>query len=217
MTPKLMGSLSLRAVSFDLDGTLYDYDRHRVHLLPSLLRHPRVLLAYKEAVTALRGQRSPNLRAELDRRVGAAVGLPPEIARQALDRTVYGAWVSSFSPSVVRPGVRALLDALDRAGVPRVVVSDHPAERKLQGMGLGGWAAVVDAEAVGAFKPLPDALEAAARALTLPPSAIVHIGDREDTDGGMAQAAGATSLILGRDFTRFEQLHGLLLGAEGRG
>ena len=106
------------------------------------------------------------------------------------------------------------MDALDRAGVPRVVVSDHPAERKLQGLGLGGWAAVVDAEAVGAFKPLPDALEAAAVRLNLPASAIVHIGDREDTDSGMAQAAGAPSLILGRDFTRFEELQGLLLGAK---
>ncbi|MCK6521974.1 HAD family hydrolase [Myxococcota bacterium] len=212
MNPTLMGSSSLQAVSFDLDGTLYDYDRHRVHLLPSLLRHPRVLLAYKEAVTALRGQRHPSLRAELDRRVGAAVGLPPEIARQALDRTVYGAWVSSFSPSIVRPGVRELMAALDRLGVPRVVVSDHPAERKLQRLGLEGWAAIVDAEAVGAFKPLPDALEAAAARLGLPSSAFVHIGDREDTDGGMASAAGASCLILGRDVQRFDQLSAALLG-----
>jgi FMN phosphatase YigB (HAD superfamily) len=57
-------------------------------------------------------------------------------------------------------------------------------------------------------------LEAAAVKLNLPTSAIVHVGDREDTDGGMAQAAGAVSLILGRDFTRFDQLHELLLGAK---
>jgi anti-sigma B factor antagonist len=72
-----MGNSSVHAVSFDLDGTLYDYDRHRVHLLPSLLRHPRVLLAYKDAVTALRGQRSPNLRAE--RGTDAKDDLEPQV------------------------------------------------------------------------------------------------------------------------------------------
>ncbi|MCB9741255.1 MAG: HAD family hydrolase [Alphaproteobacteria bacterium] len=202
-----------RAVSFDVDGTLYDFKRHRVHLLPSLLASPRLLLTYREVVAGLRGEVHEDLHAELCRRVGARVGLPEEIVNQRLNRSVYGAWPASFRPRTALRDLPLLLRILDDAQVPRLVISDHPAWAKLENMGLGeGWAAVIDSEAVGAFKPHPRPIERAAEALGLSPDQILHVGDREDTDGAMAEAVGATCLIRGRDWDSIDQLGRLLMG-----
>ncbi|MCB9761875.1 MAG: HAD family hydrolase [Alphaproteobacteria bacterium] len=214
MTPDtpLLASRRIRALSFDVDGTLYDFKRHRVHLLPLLLRHRRLLLGYREVVAGLRGEQHADLPAELCRRLGDRLGRPPEEVRRQLDRTIYGAWPASFTPRTSLRDMPVLLRVLDDAGVPRAVLSDHPAEAKLAGMGLGGWAALVDGEAVGAFKPHPAGMLAVAERLGLPPEAVLHIGDRVDTDDAMARAAGTIALIRGRDWDSVDQLGRLLLG-----
>lgn len=209
----LLASSQHRAVSFDVDGTMYDFKRHRVHLLPSLLGNPRLLLTYREVVAGLRGEAHADLRAELCRRIGARIGLPQERVNQKLNHSVYGAWPASFRPSTALKDLPLLLRVLDAEGVPRVVISDHPAHAKLENMGISeGWAAVIDGEAVGAFKPHPRAIERAAQALGLEPAQILHVGDRADTDGAMAEAVGATCLIRGRDWDSMDQLGRLLFG-----
>lgn len=209
---------SLRVISFDLDGTLYDVRRAMLGLAWPLLRHPRVLGAYREVVAELRGERHPALRAELCRRIGDRVGQSGDRVNQVLNRTVYGAWAAGLNPRLAYADMGPVLAELDRRGVPRAVLSDHPAERKLTALGLdAGWAAVVDCEAVGAFKPLPDALYALAERLGVRPQEILHIGDREDTDGGMARAAGATVLVRGRDFPDGALLGRLLFGRDWGG
>lgn len=212
MRPPLLASRHIQAVSFDLDGTLYDFRRHQVNLLPSVLRHPKVVLGFREVVRSLRGESFDDLPGEIDRRLALRVGASPERVRRVLNKTVYGAWPSSFKPAMALDGMHRLLATLDRLGVPRVLVSDHPAQDKLRGLGMSdGWAAVLDAESLGAFKPDPAPFIEAAKRLGLQPDQLVHVGDRDDTDEPMARSVGAPCLIRGRDWDHTEQLGRLLL------
>jgi FMN phosphatase YigB (HAD superfamily) len=205
------------AVTFDVDGTLYDLGRQQLRALPGLVRHPRVVLAWRRQVEALRGQRVPDFQAVVHRRISDELGLPLDRVEAALQRTLGTAWLGSFHEGTPLPGMQAVLEALDAQGIPRAVVSDHPGEAKLQAMGLGrGWVTIVDTSALGALKPLPDGLVAAATAMDVPPADILHIGDREDTDGAMARAAGASLLLRGRDWVSASDLLAALGLAEGR-
>lgn len=184
----------MQALSFDLDGTLAEVRWRRLGLWRAFLRWPRVLGAYEPAVRALRGQRHPDgpaaLEEELIRRSGEPRARVREAMREAMDQT----WPRLFAGAEVPPAVRALLDACDAAGVPRAVVSDHAAIDKLDALGLGGWSAVIDCSALGAYKPLPDGLWSAAAQLGVPMSGLLHVGDRWDTDGRAAAAAGCPFL-----------------------
>lgn len=200
------------AVTFDVDGTLYPLPLQKAFLLPYLLRHPLLLSRYNEVVDELRseGVRSDDLRGELARRLGERVGTNPDRARQVINQVIHGAWPATFSPKTAYKGLGDLFATIDAAGVPRGIVSDYPAERKLSNMGLDeGWAVQISCESVGAYKPDGLGLEAAAEALGVPVTRILHIGDREDTDGRMAESLGAPCLILGLHFDDMKQLTAL--------
>ena len=200
------------AVSFDVDGTLYPLRLQKAFLLPYLVMHPLLLGKYSEVVEEVRheGVRSADLRGEVARRLGERVGANPDRARQVINQVVHGAWPSTFGPRTAYRGLGELLAAIDASGLKRAVVSDYPAERKLQNMGLDeGWAAVVDCEGLGAYKPQPDGLIAAAQAMDVPVTRVLHIGDRADTDGAMAAACGAAYLQVGEHVKTPRALLGL--------
>ena len=198
------------AVTFDVDGTLYDAGRQQIRLWRAFLRHPRILGGWPEVFASLRGERHDDLWAEAGRRLSARVGGRPEDAEAVVRAVLLERWPQTFHPGLLFSGIHEALAALDAWGIPRAVVSDYPSRAKLRALGVGeGWSAVIDCSALGALKPLPDGLEAAAAALGVPASAIVHIGDRADTDGGAAEAAGAVALIRGRDYPD----EGALVGA----
>lgn len=184
----------MRALTFDLDGTLASVRWRRLGLWRAFLASPAVLGAYEPAVRALRGRRFADLPGALETEVCARSGKAPEEVSAALASAIGTVWPTLFAGARPASEVQWLLDAADDAGLPRVVVSDHPSLDKLAAMGLGGWTAVVDCTALGALKPLPDGIWAAAAALGIPPSEILHVGDRWDTDGGAAAAAGCAFL-----------------------
>ncbi len=179
----------VRAVSWDLDGTLYDLAAlHRAlrwralprALFPGTWRDLGALSAWKRACDKIRGRGG-----ELP------PGLDPAPARAAEARWLVPA-LRAIGP---RAGVVEALDAL--AGLPHVVVSDHPAEDKLVALGLRArFAHVVVGEALGWLKPSPRPFVAAAEALGVPVASLLHVGDREDTDGAGARAAGCQVVVL---------------------
>jgi HAD superfamily hydrolase (TIGR01549 family) len=91
----------------------------------------------------------------------------------------------------------ALLGEIDRfreAGGRTALVSDYPAERKLEALGMRHLfdEVVASGEPGGPrrLKPAPDGLLLAAERLAVPPAACLVIGDRDDADGAAARAAG---------------------------
>jgi len=202
----------IQAVCFDLDGTLYDLKKQRRKLWKWMLRHPFVLSAWQKETAAMRGVRSQNIHNDIALAVAEKTRISANKAHSIIQKVIFEEYPATFSPKDLLPGLSDLFDELDRRGMYRAVVSDHPTDAKLRGLGqLEGWTCRVDCSGLGALKPLPDGLEVVAEHLECSPSELMLIGDRMDTDWEMAKAAGALSLIRGSDWSTGKELADLVL------
>lgn len=190
------------AVCLDVDGTLY---RLGAGFALQALRVPaaaRALLRLRQARNGLRGQVYPDgealrsaLRAELARRGG----LSEDQALALLEDTAPMLW-TRLLPGRATPGLRAALESLRRAGVRLAAFSDDNARAKLVALGVAGcFDAIVSAEDQGAYKPHPAGFLAVQEALGMPPAAILHAGDRADTDIEGARSVGWDAVLVGSE------------------
>ena len=96
-------------------------------------------------------------------------------------------------------GLIDLLGFLAAKRVPVGVLSDYPAARKLEALGVDGRFSLVlcagDAE-IGAFKPSPRGFFAACARWCLDPVEVLYVGDRVDADAAGAAAAGMPAVIV---------------------
>jgi HAD superfamily hydrolase (TIGR01509 family) len=100
-----------------------------------------------------------------------------------------------------RRGLVEFLDWLDRNGLRKGVLSDYPAEDKLDALGLSGrFDPIVSAvdPGVDAFKPDPRGYLEAARRWGFEPAEVLYVGDRADVDVAGARAAGMPRAVLTR-------------------
>jgi putative hydrolase of the HAD superfamily len=184
----------IRAVSFDMDGTLYRVSRLRVAWR---LRFERgLLLAWLAAREKLRHEPPFPDRATLFERevelVAPSFGLTIEEARPrlaAIREALPDALTEGARPY---PGVTAALEAAYARGIRIAILSDYDPIPKLRNLGLDRlpWAATIATEEFGALKPHPRAFLELAKALGCDPSEILHVGDREDLDVEGALASG---------------------------
>jgi HAD superfamily hydrolase (TIGR01549 family) len=209
MASPLDPSRRIRAVLFDLDGTLYDQRRMRtlmaMELVAMLLRRPfqaprdwRTLAAFRKAQESLRhSRREP--AAQLKE---AAARLRMPLAEV---EAVTTEWMMERPLKHMRRcravGTMELLASLQGRGIEMGVLSDYPAAAKLQALGIASSFSVVlcatDPE-VGAFKPDPRGFLAAADRWQLAPAEVLMVGDRADADAAGAAAAGMPCVIIGR-------------------
>jgi FMN phosphatase YigB (HAD superfamily) len=193
----------IRLVSWDVDGTLYAPFPARVALLGraarALLRGGggrayRGLAAFQRVRARLEAQRSPG------RAPPAWAGERPGdgALRAAFEAELLLPALAAVGP---RPGAETALAALAGAGLTQVAFSDYEAEPKVRALGLARhFAGFYAGERDGRPKPSPAVLGRIAREHGLGAAAMLHVGDRVDTDGAAAAAFGCRALILGRDF-----------------
>ncbi|MGI9146798.1 MAG: HAD family hydrolase [Chloroflexota bacterium] len=207
----------ITAIVFDLDGTLYRQAPLRWSVLVRLLRayatRPlsgvqtlRVLGAYRQAQEQLR--RSP---------VGsvARADLAEEQLRITCDRTRakpafvaarVARWMEQEPLALlgrhIQPGLLAFLHAAKARGLLLGVLSDYPAQAKLEALGLHTLFDVIlaaQSPEVGVFKPHPRGLLRTAERLGVNPRQCVYIGDRAEVDAPAALAAGMACCIVTAD------------------
>jgi FMN phosphatase YigB (HAD superfamily) len=204
----------LKAIIFDLDGTLYQQAPVRRTMLLRLLRahatRPlsglrtlRVLRAYRQAQEHLRA--SMNARPLATGLADAQLLLAAERAKVSPDIAsgCVARWMEQepldLLAHAIRPGLRQFLEACKARGVRLGVLSDYPADAKVDALGLHGWFDVVlaaQSPGVGVFKPHPRGLLLAMDRLQASADESLYVGDRADVDGTLAAAAGVRCFIL---------------------
>jgi FMN phosphatase YigB (HAD superfamily) len=201
----------LRAVLFDLDGTLYRQAPLRTLMALELatlslagpwkaVRRLRALRAYRAAQEHLRRGGAPHqARAQLTLAADAS-GLPVAEVESLVNE-----WMMvrplKYLQFCRAPGLGGVLDLVDRAGLRAGVLSDYPAEAKLRALGLDGrFAPVLSAfdPGIDAFKPSPRGYLRACEVWNLAPAEVLFVGDRPEVDAAGAAAAGMPCAIVGR-------------------
>jgi phosphoglycolate phosphatase len=192
----------LRAVAFDLDGTLVD---SRLDLAAAVNRTRAALglppLAL-EAIVAMIGEGARNL---VRRALGGAP--EPELLERALAR-----FLVEYEPICTErtrpyPGISELLGAL-RGRVRLAVLTNKPERSSLKILASCGWAEVFEqllgGDTLAARKPDPGGLLELARRFGCAPREIALVGDSA-IDAATAAAAGAPFVWAAWGFARPEE------------
>ncbi len=202
---------TVRAVIFDVDGTLYRQRPVRRAMARKLagaywrrpragLRTARILSAYRHAHEALRdAPAGDDLRSAQAARAAATAGVDPAAVTATVAEWMESAPLGTIAAHA-RPGLADGLAALRRAGIKLGVVSDYPALAKLQALGVdAAFDVVVAAQDAGvqALKPNPRGIQFALRELGVDACHAVYVGDRHDVDVAAAAAAGVRCVIIG--------------------
>ena len=194
----------IRGVAFDLDGTCYPNYRFYLRLVPFVLKEWRYLLAFSQARNALRAHFQEGDFYELQARIMADILKRDAAAiRDRTERLVYRGWEPLFKKVKPYPHVRETLGDLKAAGLALGLLSDFPAERKLEYLGLDAcWDTVICSEQVNRLKPDPAPFLELARRMALPPAQILYVGNSVAYDIVGAKRQGMQAALVSAPLRR---------------
>jgi putative hydrolase of the HAD superfamily len=194
----------IRGVAFDLDGTFYPNHRLYVRLFPFLLKEWRYLLAFNQARITLRATRQDGDFYELQARLMARILKRDRGAiQERTERLIYRGWEPLFKKIKPYRYVKETLGALKAAGLVLGLLSDFPAERKLEYLGLDGcWDTVICSEEVNRLKPDPAPFLELARRMALPPEQILYVGNSVSYDIVGAKRQGMKAALVSAPLQR---------------
>lgn len=188
----------IRGVAFDLDGTFYPNYRFYARLLPFVAKEWRYLLAFSKARTILRNiggegnfyDLQAHFMAEILKKDGAVI-------KDRTERLIYRGWEPLFKKVRPYPHVGEALAAFKAAGLRLGLLSDFPAELKLEYLGLRGyWDTVICSEHVNRLKPDPAPFLELARRMDLPPEWILYVGNSVSYDIVGAKRQGMRAALV---------------------
>ena len=176
--------MQVRAVAFDIDGTLYPNATMYLKSLPFAFAHLRLMLAFAAVRREVRHHRPvddlPGFQAEL---LAKRLGITVDEAAQRIDREIYGEWERVLDRVNPYPHVRECVGRLRGAGYEVAVTSDFPVERKLERLGLDGlFDCRLWTEQSGYLKPHAEPFLELASCLGLAPKEILYVGNSYEYD-----------------------------------
>jgi HAD superfamily hydrolase (TIGR01549 family) len=205
----------LKAVLFDVDGTLYSQAPLRVLMAAELVLHTLHGRSPQRALQLARVLRTFRSTREALREEGAAARALEDVQFEAtasrLDlevadvRRVVNEWILErplrHMRRARRPGLQRLLSTLAERGLQVGALSDYPVGAKLEALGVAGHFSLglcTTDRAINAFKPHPQGFRRACEVWGIGPQEVLYVGDRPEIDGVGAAAAGMRCVIVGR-------------------
>ncbi|MDR0910630.1 MAG: HAD family hydrolase [Spirochaetaceae bacterium] len=195
----------IKAVAFDIDGTLYRNSSLNSLLGSWFMKNHRQLRAYgkiRKEIRALDAAGQWNAREHFFTKqgelLGRELGIDAIKAEEWVEKEIYQGWAPLFE---YIPPIRYLeptLAALKREGYKIAALSDFPPEQKLVNMGIEKYFNVIlGAENIGYLKPSPVPFAELAKALDTAPNEILYVGDNVEYDIMGAKKAGMQAAYIG--------------------
>ena len=188
----------IKAVAFDIDGTLYRTWKLNLRMSLHFLCHNIFFLHYGIARKELRKLPADKNFVQIqDKIMAKRLKCTEEEAHKKLDKVVYTGLKKYFPHIKPCKGVVELIKKLKANGYKIALLSDFPPEQKGDTWGLLEYCDVVlGSEDVGALKPAKEAFEALAVALDLPAEQILYVGNSHKYDVEGSKNAGFKSAWL---------------------
>jgi putative hydrolase of the HAD superfamily len=171
--------MTIRAVAFDIDGTLYPNIMMYLRSVLFSLGTLRFLYHYGQVRKKIRTVRPiDDFRATQARMLAEALGIPEERAARMIHDRIYTRWQRIFRGMRPFPHLAEFLGKLREWNVKIGVLSDFPVGDKLEYLGLGiDWDCVISAEDTGYLKPNPEPFTRLAECFGVEPAEILFIGN----------------------------------------
>jgi putative hydrolase of the HAD superfamily len=188
--------MKIKALIFDIDGTVYSNTLMYLYTLPLMLRHPRTMITFAKARRLLHycsediDASGLGFKAYQARMLGEMRGISSEEAQRNLD-SFRTSWEKIFD--TVRPykGFKESIIFFKEAGLKTGLLSDFPLGKKMERLGLSGlWDAELCTEDAGALKPDPRSFLQVASLLGTAPEEVLFVGNSHKFDVIGAKKAG---------------------------
>lgn len=200
-------SNGIKAVAFDIDGTLYPLKETHKRVLKASIFHLPFALRYNRARQILRKEDSFKDLPLLTRRENAARMCMKMYGRddgKTLDkflekekRIFTDSYYRLFMNIKPYDGVENLLSILRNKNYPMAVLSDFPVGSKIESMGLSSYFPVqISTEEIGRSKPCLSPFFLLADRLGVECSRILYVGDSLYKDSEGARRSGMKSALI---------------------
>ncbi|MCF7914617.1 MAG: HAD family hydrolase [Spirochaetaceae bacterium] len=182
----------IKAVGFDVDGTLYPNYQMFLCSLPSLLSAPRLMYYFGQVRKDMRQiEYDEPLHEKQAQLLSNKLGISEEHARDRMERHLYHRWEHSFRCISPFRQVRETLLALKRNGIILGALSDFPIKNKLKFLNLDDlFDFSLSSEDTGYLKPNPIPFQQMIREFGTDPDEILYVGNSYKYDVLGAAAAG---------------------------
>ncbi|MDC7234361.1 MAG: HAD family hydrolase [Spirochaetales bacterium] len=190
--------MAIKAVAFDIDGTLYPNRRMMFHSIPFLLTHFNLVKEFNEARKDLRKlEKISDFRTAQAEVLASRLNMTPREASELAERVFYRKWEKIFKR--VRPflGLQKAIEELKSKGLKLGVMSDFPVGNKLNYFSLDGhWDVTMSSEETGYLKPHVKPFEVLAERLGCRPQEVIYVGNSYKYDVQGASAAGMKTVYV---------------------
>lgn len=192
--------MHIKAVAFDVDGTLYPRMGMVLSVIPIFLRFPVFTINFNSVRKAIRKIRPiKNFRELQARLLAKKLKKPEEKIRILIDEIIYDRWENSFEKIKPYPGIKDLVIQLKNKNIKLAILSDFPVKRKIKFLNiLKKWDVAFCSEETDYLKPNPEPFKKLSKALGILPENILYVGDDYQYDIEGAARVGMKTAYLSR-------------------
>lgn len=183
---------SIKAVAFDIDGTLYPDRRLFIRLIPHFLKNLKFFLQYRKVRHILhRTAPLPDFFEYQARLLANFMKIPVAEAHSLINEKIYEGLKPYFLKVKPFAHVSQTIDAFKNAGLKLGLLSDFPPAQKGDLWGLKNkFDCILGSEECGALKPSVYPFGILAQKLGLEPHEILYVGNSIHSDIEGAHNAG---------------------------